>query len=506
MTYLVNGTETGLQDRLVSFSTRTMRAEDHHLVRQPQCLTCGDPSLAVPPPRITLTSGPADVSSDGGWRVVPPEVTCRRLAPQVGRLLGAVTTLRSLAEDPDAPVHSYVAAHHFALRAHQLDGLRRTLRGQSGGKGRTDVQARASGICEALERYSAVWHPAVPEVVSSYQDLAPGTAVAPHEMLLFSERQYEGRAHHGPRSARLHHVPAPLDPAQPISWAPAWSLTNDQEKLVPAAYAWFGHPDLHTHQYCFPDSNGNASGNTLEEAILHGFCELVERDSVALWWYNRLRHPAFDLDSLGDPYVDRLRDLYAAQGRELWVLDITTDLGVPAFAAVSRRTGHPIEDILLGFGAHVDAAVAVMRALTELNQFLPGVSRRHPDGTTDYAEQDEATLTWWRETTVADNAWLLPDESRPASSTASYPTFTKPDLADAVRHCVDIARDAGLEVIVLNQSRPDIDLTVVKVMVPGLRHFWRRLGPGRLYDVPVRLGWAATPTPEDACNPVSVFF
>ena len=39
--------------------------------------------------------------------------------------------------------------------------------------------------------------------------------------------------------------------------------------------------------------------------------------------------------------------------------------------------------------------------------------------------------------------------------------------------------------LVLNQTRPDIGLPVVKVIIPGLRHFWSRFGAGRLYDVPV---------------------
>jgi ribosomal protein S12 methylthiotransferase accessory factor len=60
--------------------------------------------------------------------------------------------------------------------------------------------------------------------------------------------------------------------------------------------------------------------------------------------------------------------------------------------------------------------------------------------------------------------------------------------------------------LVLDQTQPDVGLPVVKVMVPGLRHFWRRLGPGRLYDVPVKRGWLAEPTPEEHMNPVGVFF
>jgi ribosomal protein S12 methylthiotransferase accessory factor len=72
--------------------------------------------------------------------------------------------------------------------------------------------------------------------------------------------------------------------------------------------------------------------------------------------------------------------------------------------------------------------------------------------------------------------------------------------------CLDATRRLGLDVLVLDQSRPDIDLSVTRVVVPGFRHFWRRLGPGRLYDVPVRLGWVPAPTAEADLNPTSIFF
>jgi oxazoline/thiazoline synthase len=59
---------------------------------------------------------------------------------------------------------------------------------------------------------------------------------------------------------------------------------------------------------------------------------------------------------------------------------------------------------------------------------------------------------------------------------------------------------------VLDQTRPDIGLSVVTVIVPGMRHFWRRLAPGRLYDVPVVLGWLPVPLSETQLNPLSIFF
>jgi len=62
-----------------------------------------------------------------------------------------------------------------------------------------------------------------------------------------------------------------------------------------------------------------------------------------------------------------------------------------------------------------------------------------------------------------------------------------------------------MEVLVLDQTRPDVGLPVVKVIVPGMRHFWARLGPGRLYDVPVQLGRLCRPTPYEELNPIPMF-
>ncbi len=103
---------------------------------------------------------------------------------------------------------------------------------------------------------------------------------------------------------------------------------------------------------------------------MQGFLELVERDSVALWWYNRVRRPGVDLDSFAEPYFPALRAFLARHRRDLWAVDLTSDLGVPAFAAISRRTDGGMEQIMLGFGAHLDARLALLRAVTEMNQML----------------------------------------------------------------------------------------------------------------------------------------
>ena len=59
--------------------------------------------------------------------------------------------------------------------------------------------------------------------------------------------------------------------------------------------------------------------------------------------------------------------------------------------------------------------------------------------------------------------------------------------------------------LILDQTRPDINMPVVKVVVPGLRHFWPRFAPGRLFEVPVELGRLTKPTPYDQLNPIPLF-
>jgi ribosomal protein S12 methylthiotransferase accessory factor len=71
-----------------------------------------------------------------------------------------------------------------------------------------------------------------------------------------------------------------------------------------------------------------------------------------------------------------------------------------------------------------------------------------------------------------------------------------------VMFCKSLVERQGMEMLVLDLTRPDIELPVVKVVVPGLRPLWARLAPGRLYDVPVELGWLPSQLPEAQLNPI----
>jgi bacteriocin biosynthesis cyclodehydratase domain-containing protein len=501
-TWVVRGELPPLEGKLQTLDLPTWRMQTHSLVRLPYCPACGTggkrPFLAP-----SLTQGKKIFTRDGGHRVVSPEETLERHGHHVSPITGAVPTLEKASPADSGVLHVYIAGTNGARTCRSLGQLRNDLRTMNAGKGTCDVQARASALCEALERYSGVFRGDEPRRRARQRELGDA-ALSLHDCLLFSERQYRERETRNANCSRYSFIPVPFNPEADIEWSPVWSLTRREVRYLPTAFCYYDYPQSEEATYCLACSNGCAAGNTQEEAILQGFLELVERDGVALWWYNRVRRPGVDLDSFDEPYLDQLRAFLQAHGREFWVLDLTADLGIPVFASITRRTDRPPEQIMLGFGAHLDPRVALLRAVTEMNQMLSSPLLGLPEKGAEKEPVDPETAHWLKTATLANQPYLLPADG-PRRLAGSYPLTWTDDVGDDVRVCRGLVERAGMEMLVLDQTRPEVGLPVVKVIVPGLRHFWARLAPGRLYDVPVKLGWLARSLAEDELNPIAMF-
>jgi len=101
---------------------------------------------------------------------------------------------------------------------------------------------------------------------------------------------------------------------------------------------------------------------------------------------------------------------------------------------------------------------------------------------------------------------MAPDKDFPTKRYSDYPKPRSEDLLENILLCRKIVEDRGMEMLVLDQTRPDIGVNVAKVIVPGLRHFWARFAPGRLYNVPVQMGWLQKPLKQEELNPIPMFF
>jgi len=498
--WIIQGQNKQLEGILVTQDTITLQTQNHILVKRPQCPCCGDPRLNRKPLPIILGNRQKTFTTDGGHRCVSPEETLNKYEHHISPITGVVRELRHLSQSSNGLIHIYAATHHFATMFDTLDSLRQNVGARSAGKGKTEQQAKASGFCEAIERYSGVFQGDEIRHKGSYKKMGD-KAIHPNACMNFSQEQYKNRQEWNAKYPSLfYRVPEPFDEEREIEWTPIWSLTDQEFKYLPTAYCYYGYPQPPKPD-CWAQSNGCAAGNTLEEAILQGFMELVERDCVALWWYNRVQRPRVDLDSFDEPYFQTLKNYYQTLHRELWVLDITSDLNIPTFAAISRRTDREVEDIIYGFGAHFDPKIAILRALTETNQSLSAVLSADSDGNTQYpSSADSLALDWWKTATQENQPYLVADQSVVSKVYSDYAQLWSDNLLEDIMTCKQIAEKNGMEMLVLDQTRLDIGLKVVKVLVPGMRHFWKRLDSGRLYDVPVRLGWLKEPLKENQLN------
>lgn len=352
------------------------------------------------------------------------------------------------------------------------------------GRGFSRTEARERCFAEGAERNLAVWNTDRPVLRTPFCEVA-AAAVDPRQLVLLSEAQYARREAWNASAPQDHHWPAPINPDQPLDWVEAQSLSGGEPKLVPAAYCFLGHPGALEQGFPVPDSSGLAAGRDVGDAAARAALELVERDAVAVWWYNRVKRPPLDFDREQLPWLASFERYISALGQRFWVLDLTHDLGVPVAAAIS--SGPDGRDLALGFAAGWTAEEAATGAVSELVQFE--LSKRLQKTTGGH---DLVSLA--RTCSLDDFGFFVPDPQA---------TRVKPSqwMPKEVFHAL---AEQGYPAFYYDFSRHGG--AAVRVIVPRFRPLWPRFAPGRLSDVPHRLGWTATPKPEALFNPVPILY
>jgi YcaO-like protein with predicted kinase domain len=217
-------------------------------------------------------------------------------------------------------------------------------------------------------------------------------------------------------------------------------------------------------------TNGLASGNNTEEAVLHGLCELIERDALAIWEHagpaaqaaSRLDLKSIEASIAGD-IVKRFRSVDILP----IVWDATSDIGIATFrVALYDDTADPVTRPLptsLGAGCHPDRTVALCRALTEAAQSrLTAISGSRDDlGRTRYRDSQSAqALASFRSSAYGDPG------HKQFSFIANGATES---VASDLNWVVGQLKQAGLmQILVVDLSRPGLPISVVRVIVPGL--------------------------------------
>ncbi len=323
---------TEMRDHIISLDLMGSTTVKHYVRHRPQCPSCGRKRLRDPgraPVPIELGAGGKLVMTSGGYRTVSPRATVARFRKHVSPLTGVVSRLERI--EVDLPLNTnYYATHNFSAPARTVDRAQgrtewRQLR--QGQHRRARRSQRAHGGDRALFRDFSGRRDQGEKAVHR----VPGRRRhSSNDVLLFSDAQYRATRRRPPtrtkpRRRRPRSIGRPRSNGRP----PGLCATNVQIYSDQPPVFFLQRPGA-----IMADSNGCAAGNTLEEAIVQGFLELVERDAYATWWYNRMQRAEVDLSQFDDSYVRDLKTQLAETGRRLWVLDVTSDLGIPTYVAI----------------------------------------------------------------------------------------------------------------------------------------------------------------------------
>lgn len=450
--WFARGAHEAMENTVVALDTRTLRQSRNEVRRRPDCPHCGPGQPSAVPAGLHSFVSP-------------------------------ITSIVSKVHVTDQPVGGLFHARADFAAPLPKSSSRLLLRAQrAAGKGYTAEEAQFKAIAESLERYSLIHRGDEPVV----RGKARGEMLMPEEILLFSDAQYEDREAWNRSHSELHWVPERFDPNSETDWTEVKAVRSPgAAKYLPAALCYMDYPFADAPRFCAADSNGCAAGASLTDAILAALLELIERDAVAIWWYNRLHRPLVNLASFEDRRFPAFEESFATLGRQLYVLDVTTDLRVPAYVAVAPKSDG--SEPCFGAAADTSAEAAVLKAVSEVSQICFWTST---------GSGSAELLSWMRRSKLQEQAYLRPHGEIDCQPGGGL------DPSEALAYCAARLTEAGIEAYYADLTRPEVGLPVVRCVAPSLRHFWCRLGPGRLYDVPARMGWLEAPLAESQMNPV----
>jgi ribosomal protein S12 methylthiotransferase accessory factor len=284
-----------------------------------------------------------------------------------------------------------------------------------------------------------------------------------------------------------------LRPDVELSWHRATRLIDGQQVWLPADLCLRRPQALQEVKPPFPLSTGSAAGTSWDAAALHGLLELIERDAASLWWQGG--NPAKAIPAgdeariMAEAALAQLRQ--NASARRSWLLDITTDIGVPCVAAVSCAADG--FGLALGLAARPTLAAAARAATLEMCQ----IELAHAVVEAKCRERGEAALNQRdlvhrrRATLIdADRCPLLQPVTERADRLAISATGAKAML----QLLVDRLGQFGIETFGLDLTRPHFAIPVARVIAPGLQPEPSEIVMPRLANMIARTGGGAAYT------------
>ncbi len=373
-------------------------------------------------------------------KLIPPEETVRRFRERLKNVHMDILqdTLRIDNGRLDIPVFFSLCGRD----AEEMIGTRKQM-----GKGGTPAQAEASALMELAERFSFFSFNSDPNnfVVDEYRNLED--RAIPFDMVARS----------------VHEESQDLEPARkaferlPMRWCTGYNLTQHKEVLVP--FDWF---------YAINEFNGPSAGNCVEEALLQGICEVVERHVSSLVSRRRLKTAALRVENVQDDLVREMLVKYADAGVRLYLTDFTLDMGIPSVGVLAYDPGTFPEqsEIVWTAGTTTSPEKALSRALTEIAQ-LAG----------DFNTKSNYVASGLPKPKSLEDVDFVIDPGR-KTDLAALPDISNPNLRLELENCIGALYERGFDVIAVETTHSLLRIPSFYTIVPGARFRERAEGAG----------------------------
>jgi ribosomal protein S12 methylthiotransferase accessory factor len=311
------------------------------------------------------------------------------------------------------------------------------------GKGVSKTQAQVSLMMEAIERYSSEFREDYRDglIRGSYRNLSKEfNTLDPQELILPDFADFRSE--------------------QDLHWARGFDLGAKQEILVPAGAVYHPYP-LDGNSPFRSNTNGLASGNTMEEAIFHGMTEVIERDAWSIAQIHQEMNAALVVEDQPEHrFIIELIEKFEAAQIEVTARDLTTDVGVPVIAAFSQDARHPNLMPFDGFGSHLDPRVAMARALLELVTTRAFFIHKH-----GLESLQKNIPYYYGNRDLEDPRFYASEQKRLGEMDHEFSTDIREDIASLLRKL----EKCGLaRTIVVDLTRPDVGMPTVRVIIPGM--------------------------------------
>ena len=327
-----------------------------------------------------------------------------------------------------------------------------------GGKGITKDHAKASAMMEGFERYSAEKQDSDEVIVANLNEISEkGDYIDPVSLNLPKDFKKESLE------------------AMQIEWSLSKDIISGENFYIPTNAVF--HPYNHDNQVQSlfkSNTNGLASGNVLEEAILHGMLEVIERDAWSIFELTHKNYAQIDLDSIESETVNDVLEKFESEGIKIKLMDFTADVKIPTIAASADDTVTKDAGLLtLGMGSHLDPEVAILRALTEVAQSRATQINGAREDTVradfareaGYERMKRINKFYFRD--EEEKIKLSDIENKSTSSITKDIEIVKNEL---------MANDIE-KILYVDLTRPELAVSVVRVILPEMELF--ALDPSR---------------------------